>query len=149
MVKQSAVFFLGFAAVVLILLAEGVNLRARLGKLIQRGLWFSVGAITPVPYLIELTLANKLLVNPQQISISISKPAEGVVQGAYLVYDTQKNNLIKNLLAMKCQTLLPRATLPPHLRPQKLLQNQTLESKEKLEKKFLLTRAVLKKLETI
>lgn len=48
MVKQSAVFFLGFAAVVLILLAEGDNLRARLGKLIQRGLWFSVGAITPV-----------------------------------------------------------------------------------------------------
>lgn len=48
MVKQSAVFFLGFAAIVLILLAEGENLRARLGKLILRGLWFSVGAIAPV-----------------------------------------------------------------------------------------------------
>lgn len=48
MVKQSAVFFLGFAAVALILLAEGDNLRARLGKLIQRGLWFSVGAVIPV-----------------------------------------------------------------------------------------------------
>lgn len=48
MVKQSAVFFLGFAAVLLILLAEGDDLRARLGKLIQRGLWFSVGAIVPV-----------------------------------------------------------------------------------------------------
>lgn len=48
MVKQSAVFFLGFAAVMLILLAEGDNLRARLGKLIQRGLWFSLGAIVPV-----------------------------------------------------------------------------------------------------
>ncbi|MES2591614.1 MAG: DEAD/DEAH box helicase [Bacteroidota bacterium] len=44
------------------------------------------------------TLATKLLVNPEQISISLSKPAEGVVQGAYLVYDTQKNNLIKSLL---------------------------------------------------
>lgn len=48
MVKQSAIFFLGFAAVVLILLAEGENLRARLGKLIRLGLWFSLGAITPV-----------------------------------------------------------------------------------------------------
>ena len=47
------------------------------------------------------TLANKLLVHPEHISISISKPAEGVVQGAYLVYDTQKNNLIKSLLEGK------------------------------------------------
>jgi ATP-dependent RNA helicase RhlE len=47
------------------------------------------------------TLATKLLHNPEQISISISKPAEGVVQGAYLVYDTQKNNLIKSLLEGK------------------------------------------------
>jgi superfamily II DNA/RNA helicase len=47
------------------------------------------------------TLATKLLVNPEQISISISKPAEGVMQGAYLTYDTQKNNLIKHLLAGK------------------------------------------------
>lgn len=48
MVKQSAVFFLGFAAVALLLLAEGENMRARLGKLITRGLWFSLGAIAPV-----------------------------------------------------------------------------------------------------
>jgi len=47
------------------------------------------------------TLATKLLHNPEQISISISKPAAGVVQGAYLVYDTQKNNLIKALLEGK------------------------------------------------
>lgn len=47
------------------------------------------------------TLATKLLVNPEQISISLSKPAEGVVQGAYLVYDAQKNNLIKSLLEGK------------------------------------------------
>lgn len=47
------------------------------------------------------TLATKLLNNPEQISISISKPAEGVIQGAYLVYDTQKNNLIKSLLEGK------------------------------------------------
>ena len=47
------------------------------------------------------TLANTLLVNPEQISIAISKPAAGVIQGAYLVYDTQKNNLIKSLLEGK------------------------------------------------
>lgn len=47
------------------------------------------------------TLATKLLNEPEQITISLSKPAEGVVQGAYLVYDTQKNNLIKSLLSGK------------------------------------------------
>lgn len=47
------------------------------------------------------TLATKLLNNPEQISISLSKPAEGVIQGAYLVYDAQKNNLIKALLEGK------------------------------------------------
>lgn len=47
------------------------------------------------------TLATKLLNNPEHVSISISKPAEGVVQGAYLVYDAQKNKLIKSLLEGK------------------------------------------------
>ena len=47
------------------------------------------------------TLATKLLKEPEQISISLAKPAEGVDQGAYLVYDTQKNNLIKSLLSGK------------------------------------------------
>jgi ATP-dependent RNA helicase RhlE len=47
------------------------------------------------------SLATKLLNNPEQINIAISKPAAGVIQGAYLVYDTQKNNLIKSLLEGK------------------------------------------------
>jgi ATP-dependent RNA helicase RhlE len=47
------------------------------------------------------TLATKLLKDPEHISIAISKPSEGIVQGAYLVYDTQKNNLIKLLLKGK------------------------------------------------
>lgn len=47
------------------------------------------------------TLATKLLKDPQQINIAISKPAEGVIQGAYLVYNTQKNNLILSLLEGK------------------------------------------------
>jgi superfamily II DNA/RNA helicase len=45
------------------------------------------------------SLAQKLLKEPEQISISLAKPAEGVDQGAYLVYDAQKNNLIKSLLS--------------------------------------------------
>lgn len=43
-------------------------------------------------------LATKLLKDPEQINIAISKPSDGIIQGAYLVYDTQKNNLIKSLL---------------------------------------------------
>ncbi|MEP7168268.1 MAG: DEAD/DEAH box helicase [Bacteroidota bacterium] len=47
------------------------------------------------------TLAKKLLANPEQINIAMSKPADGVLQGAYLVYDKQKNDLIKTLLKDK------------------------------------------------
>ncbi|WP_026473203.1 DEAD/DEAH box helicase [Alkaliflexus imshenetskii] len=46
-------------------------------------------------------LSQKLLNNPQEISISISKPAEGILQAAYLVYDTQKIPLIKSLIQGK------------------------------------------------
>jgi ATP-dependent RNA helicase RhlE len=44
------------------------------------------------------TLANKILKNPQEISIAISKPAEGIVQQAYMVYDNQKSGLLKSIL---------------------------------------------------
>jgi len=47
------------------------------------------------------TLASKLLVNPEQINIAISKPAEGILQTAYMVYDNQKNALIVDLLKGK------------------------------------------------
>ncbi|HEY9115915.1 MAG TPA: DEAD/DEAH box helicase, partial [Bacteroidales bacterium] len=46
-------------------------------------------------------LAKETLNNPLEISISISKPAEGVLQAAYLVYDTQKIKLINSLIADK------------------------------------------------
>jgi len=45
------------------------------------------------------TLANKLMKDPQQINIAISKPAAGILQQAYLVYEEQKNKLIKHILA--------------------------------------------------
>lgn len=46
-------------------------------------------------------LASQLLHHPEQINIAVSKPAEGVLQGAYSVHDSQKNELIKILLEGK------------------------------------------------
>ncbi len=43
-------------------------------------------------------LADKLLKSPEQISLSMSKPAAGVMQVAYLVHDKDKPALIKKLL---------------------------------------------------
>jgi ATP-dependent RNA helicase RhlE len=47
--------------------------------------------------------ANKILKDPFQISISISKPAAGVIQEAYLTYDNQKTRLIDALIHGKDQ----------------------------------------------
>lgn len=44
------------------------------------------------------TLAKQILIDPEQVSISISKPAEGILQQAYVVYDTQKTPLLKHIL---------------------------------------------------
>lgn len=46
-------------------------------------------------------LAGSIMVNPENINIAISKPAEGVLQAAYMVYDTQKIPLIQSLLKNK------------------------------------------------
>ena len=44
-------------------------------------------------------LASRILNHPEEISIAISKPAEGILQEAYLTFDAQKVPLIKHLLA--------------------------------------------------
>lgn len=46
-------------------------------------------------------LANQILVDPQTINIALDKPAEGVLQAAYMAYDNQKTPLIHSLLADK------------------------------------------------
>lgn len=46
-------------------------------------------------------LAANLLNNPKEITIELSKPAEGVIQAAYLTYDAQKIPLIDKLIADK------------------------------------------------
>jgi superfamily II DNA/RNA helicase len=45
-----------------------------------------------------MRLARALMRNPVTISIALSKPAEGVSQGAYLVHDRQKEALIAEIL---------------------------------------------------
>ena len=47
------------------------------------------------------TLATKILNNPKEINISIAKPAAGILQQAYVVYDTQKPALIRHVLKSK------------------------------------------------
>ncbi|WP_270087049.1 DEAD/DEAH box helicase [Sphingobacterium sp. SYP-B4668] len=44
-------------------------------------------------------LAKKILHDPTEINIALSKPSDGIKQQAYLVYDEQKGELIKNILS--------------------------------------------------
>ena len=46
-------------------------------------------------------LAKKTLTNPSEVNIAISKPAEGILQAAYMVYDAQKIPLLNSLLREK------------------------------------------------
>lgn len=43
-------------------------------------------------------LAKNILQDPAEVNIAISKPAEGVKQGAFVVYDTQKSQVIRHIL---------------------------------------------------
>ena len=47
------------------------------------------------------SMAQKILKDPAQINIAISKPAEGVFQAAFSTYDHQKVPLIEHLLSAK------------------------------------------------
>lgn len=53
-------------------------------------------------------LAAQILHEPGEISIAISKPAEGVLQAAYLCYDTNKATFIKKLIEDKpsCKSII-------------------------------------------
>jgi len=46
-------------------------------------------------------LAAKILVDPLEVTIAIAKPAEGILQQAYVVYDEQKPKLLRQLLTDK------------------------------------------------
>ena len=47
------------------------------------------------------TLVSEILINPREINIAMSKPAEGVLQAAYLCFENQKIPLITHLIADK------------------------------------------------
>jgi ATP-dependent RNA helicase RhlE len=44
------------------------------------------------------SIAKKILKDPEQINIALSKPAEGVTQGVYILHDNQKMALLRNVL---------------------------------------------------
>jgi ATP-dependent RNA helicase RhlE len=44
------------------------------------------------------TLANRILTAPVEVNIAIAKPAEGILQQAYMTYDQQKVGLLQHLL---------------------------------------------------
>lgn len=44
------------------------------------------------------TLAQSLLKNPKEVNISIAKPADKIIQAAYVLYDDEKVKLLKHLL---------------------------------------------------
>lgn len=44
-----------------------------------------------------LQLAHQLLKDPVEVKLSLSKPAEGISQGAYICYETQKLGIIKSI----------------------------------------------------
>lgn len=46
-------------------------------------------------------MSKELLIDPEQISFAISKPAEGVLQAVYLVHDEQKIQLLTKLISDK------------------------------------------------
>ena len=50
-------------------------------------------------------LATKLLKNPSSISLAISKPAAGITQTAYMCHDSQKVNLVREILRAKGKDL--------------------------------------------
>ncbi len=52
------------------------------------------------------TLALKILHNPKEVSIAIAKPADRIVQAAYLINDNQKIDLLERLLENKADSKL-------------------------------------------
>jgi superfamily II DNA/RNA helicase len=52
-------------------------------------------------------LANKLLNNPVEVKLAVSKPAENIVQAAYVCYEHQKTNIIQHLF----KTTVPERTI--------------------------------------
>ncbi len=77
-------------------------------------------------------MARKILHNPVEVNISISKPPEKIIQAAFMVYDTQKIPLVLHLLREKnfksvlifCSSKLSVKQLTRDLKRNKLLADE-------------------------
>lgn len=49
------------------------------------------------------TLASRMLHNPIQVNIAVSKPTEKINQSCYICYESQKITLLRNIFSTKCK----------------------------------------------
>ncbi len=94
-------------------------------------------------------LSKKILNRPEHISLAISKPAEGVLQAAYLTFNSQKNRLVDALIKGRetyksiiifCSTKKGVAELTNHLKRKNYSVEAVSSSLEQSERESALQR---------
>ena len=102
-------------------------------------------------------LANTILHNPVEISIAVSKPAEKIKQGAFIVFEQQKIPLVKYVLAQKefnsvlifCSSKLNVKQLTAELKRARLSAEQIHSDLEQAEREQVLIDFKTKKLKIL
>lgn len=102
-------------------------------------------------------LANRMLVNPVEINIAISKPPDQIVQGAFVVFETQKPALAKHILSQKefgsvlvfCSSKQSVKQLTAELKREKLSVNQIHSDLEQNEREQVMLDFKSKKLKIL
>ena len=72
-------------------------------------------------------LATKLLKNPASISLAISKPAAGITQTAYMCHDSQKVNLVREILRAKGKDISHVLIFASSIKSVREIKNSTAE----------------------
>jgi superfamily II DNA/RNA helicase len=93
-------------------------------------------------------LARKILQNPQEINIAISKPPSKIKQEAFVVYETQKNHLVKHILKGKnyksvivfCSTKLSVKTLTRELKRANIKAGEIHSDLDQMDREEVLNR---------
>ena len=102
-------------------------------------------------------LAKEILNDPEEISIAISKPAEKVVQAAFLTYDGQKVALVKHLLRFNdipslvifCSTKLKVKQLTKELQKEKMNAKMISSDLEQSDRESILNEFKSRKLQIL
>ena len=102
-------------------------------------------------------LAKEILIDPEEISIAISKPVENVVQAAFVIYDGQKVELVKYLLRYNdipslvifCSTKLKVKQLTKELQGEKLNAKMISSDLEQADRESILNEFKSKKLQIL